>query len=332
LPGDNLGLGRSSTGYTTEALTLLANHVAPYVALNLSLLDKRLTITPQLRVQTYTFNGEAGATSFSHAYVVAEPRLSARYQLTPGIALRGAVGRYSQAPDAQALSPAFGNPALRPQTGMHYVVGGEVAVTPKLQVTVDAFYKTLDDLVVRGTDPAGPISLNAGRGRAYGAELMVRQQLTNRFFGWLSYTLSRGERQDHPGEPWHTFQYDQTHILTLVGSYMLPRGFQVGARYRYVTGNPQTPVVGAYYDANRDSYRPITGTPYSARLEAFSQLDLRLDKTWTFDRWRLSAYLDLQNVTNSRNAEATEYNFNYRQARGINGLPLLPVVGIRGDF
>ena len=127
---------------------------------------------------------------------------------------------------------------------------------------------------------------NDGRGRAYGGELLVRQQLWRNFFGWIAYTLSRSERQDHPGEPWHVFLFDQTHILTTLASYKLPRGFQVGARYRYVTGNPYTPVVGAYYDANTDRYVPITGAPFSGRLPAFNQLDLRVDKVWTFDRWR----------------------------------------------
>ena len=67
-------------------------------------------------------------------------------------------------------------------------------------------------------------------GRVYGGELLVRQELWQATSSAGSrYTLSRSERQDHPGDPWRLFQYDQTHILTLLGSYKLPRGFQVGA-------------------------------------------------------------------------------------------------------
>ena len=64
-----------------------------------------------------------------------------------------------------------------------------------------------------------------------------------RFFGWLAYTLSRSERRDNPGDALHLFQYDQTHILTVLGSYKLGRGWEVGARFRYVTGDPYTPNV-----------------------------------------------------------------------------------------
>ena len=114
--------------------------------------------------------------------------------------------------------------------------------------------------------------------------------MTRNFMGWVSYTFSRSERQDHPARPGTRSRSIRRHILTLLASYKLPRGFQVGARYRYVTGNPTTPIVGAYFDANTDRYMPLNGAPFSARMPAFNQLDLRVDKVWTFDRWR---YLDV---------------------------------------
>ena len=93
----------------------------------------------------------------------------------------------------------------------------------------------------------------------------------------------------------------------------------MGARYRYVTGNPYTPVVGAYFDSNADRYMPINGAPFSARLPAFNQLDLRVDKMWTFDRWRFSIYLDVQNVTRATNAEAIDYNFDFTDPAPAGG-------------
>jgi TonB family protein len=45
-----------------------------------------------------------------------------------------------------------------------------------------------------------------------------------RFFGWISYTLSRSERHDVPSEPLSLFQFDQTHVLTLLGNYKFGRG------------------------------------------------------------------------------------------------------------
>ncbi len=218
---------------------------------------------------------------------------------------------------------------------MHYVAGADFDPTPTLHIEVEGFYKDLRQLVVRGQTPADPALVTDGRGRVYGGELLVRQQLWHNFFGWIAYTLSRSERQDHPGDAWRIFQFDQTHILTLIASYKLPRGYQVGVRFRYVTGNPYTPTVAPYgvFDANSGSYRAIYAQPvYSGRLADFHQLDVRFDKEWTFNKWRLAVYLDLQNVYNNRAPEATAYNFNDRLSAPVAGLPIIPDLGIRGEF
>jgi hypothetical protein len=321
------------SGYAVDSLTLYTNHAAAFASATVSLFDKRLTITPQVRLQVMEFTGYQGTPdAFARAFVSPEPRLSVRYRVSPRLALKAAAGLYAQPPSPEMFSRVFGNPALTPSHGIQIVAGADVDVTPTLHVEAEGFYKSLDHLVVPGSSPGDPALINDGRGRVYGAEVLVRQELARNFFGWLSYTFSRSERQDHPGEDFHRFQFDQTHILTLMGSYVLPRGFQVGARYRYVTGNPYTPIVGAFYEANADRYTPIQADPFSARLPSFSQLDLRADKTWTFDRWRLSVYLDVQNVLRSNNPEAIGYNFNYRTQYPISGLPLLPIIGVRGDF
>ena len=88
----------------------------------------------------------------------------------------------------------------------------------------------------------------------------------------------------------------------------------------------------AFYDANNDDYIAVYGQPYSARLPAFHQLDLRFDKTWTFNKWRFSLYLDLQNVYYAKPPEGLAYNYNFTETRPIAGIPFLPVLGLRGDF
>jgi len=100
-----------------------------------------------------------------------------------------------------------------------------------------------------------------------------------------------------------------------------------------VSGNPYTPVAGAYFDANQGRYRPIyAAPPYSGRLATFHQLDLRVDKTWTFNRWKLSVYLDVQNLYNAKPPEGITYNFDFTRTASISGLPILPIIGVRGDL
>ena len=163
-------------------------------------------------------------------------------------------------------------------------------------------------------------------------ELLVRHEFANRFFGWITYTLSRAERLD-PGESdYRLFDFDQTHILTLVGSYQLPRNWEVAARWRYVTGSPTTPFDGGVFNVDTYEYEPVPGKVNSARFEDFHQLDLRVDKRWIYDTWKLNLYLDVQNLYNRSNVEGYQYNFDYSERVPSQGLPILPILGIKGEF
>ncbi len=331
--GDSPAMGFAAGPLASDGYTLHSNDVAPFLAGTLSLLSKRLVVSPQLRLEVLSQSAYRGTPqAFERTFVELEPRLTARYQALPWLAPKLAVGLYHQAPTPFDISRVFGNPDLTPETGVHYVAGVDVDPTSTLHVEVEGFYKDLRHLIVRGERLGDPLLVNDGVGRVRGVEILLRQELAHDFFGWISYTLSRSERRDHPDTAWRRFQYDQTHILTLVGSYLLPRGWQVGLRFRYVTGNPTTPVAGAYYDSNVDRYVPIWGPVYSARLGSFNQLDVRFDKTWTYDRWRLSLYLDLQNVYDRQNPEGIQYNFDYTRTQPLAGLPILPVIGIRGEL
>jgi TonB family protein len=331
--GSSAGFDAQGSGYATDHLALYGNAVAPFVTSTISVWSRRLTLTPQFRLQIFTFAANPGSPdAVTKAFVSPEPRVMLRVRISARVVIKGAAGAYSQAPDPAAFSAVFGNPQLVPERGTQYVLGAEVDVTPSLHAEVEGFYKDLRRLVVTADAPGEPLLDNDGKGRAYGGQVLVRQELARSFFGWLSYTLSRSERRDHPGEAWHPFQFDQTHILSLMLSQHLPRGFQVGGRFRYVTGTPYTPVVGSFYDTVAGRYTPITGARFGGRLASFNQLDLRVDKTFTFDRWRFSAYLDVQNLLRADNPEAVAYNYDYRRTHAITGLPLLPIIGIRGDF
>jgi hypothetical protein len=51
-----------------------------------------------------------------------------------------------------------------------------------------------------------------------------------------------------------------------------------------------------------------------------------------FPDWRLTAFLDVQNVYNRANAEGAQYSYNYTQQKPNTGLPILPILGVRGEL
>jgi hypothetical protein len=142
----------------------------------------------------------------------------------------------------------------------------------------------------------------------------------------------RSERRDRPGEAYRVFDLDQTHNIVLVAQYKFTPTWEAGLRWRYVTGNPNTPIIGANFDADTGEHIPVFGPSNSARLDAFHQLDVRVDKHWVFDTWRLTTYLEVQNAYNRQNPENIEYQYDYTRSAPQAGLPIVPSLGIRGVF
>jgi hypothetical protein len=121
-------------------------------------------------------------------------------------------------------------------------------------------------------------------------------------------------------------------VLGVVASYEY-KGWIAGVRFRYTSGMPRTPVVGAFYDGRGDQYQPIFGAHNSIRVPDFLQLDLRAEKTFTFrGRFSLNVYLDVQNVTNRSNPEEIVYSYDFSQKGYILGLPVLAIAGARFQF
>jgi hypothetical protein len=104
------------------------------------------------------------------------------------------------------------------------------------------------------------------------------------------------------------------------------------ARLRFLTGLPRTPVVGAYYDANRDRFQPLFGAQNSERLPDFLELDLRVDRGFKIGELELTVYLEVLNATAHDNAEEVIYSHDYRQKDFLQGFPPLGMVGASLEF
>lgn len=317
-------LAGQKLAYFSEA-GMKAARPAAFVEAVFSPVDS-VKITPGLRAD-YTY--EVGETTIS-------PRANARWEIHPGVfrtALRAGLGVFRQSVDYTYIANAFGSSDLRSGRSIHGSVGVEQGLGEGIDVTVESFVKKLDNLVSHDDRRGGPdANANEGTGRVIGAEILAKVRPRGRVSGFLAYTLSRSTREDGPGAPTRLYDFDQTHVLTAVGSVRLGRGFTVGSRLRYASGNPFTPCLGGSFAADAGLYGCVSGAPNSARVPAFVQLDARLDKTWTFAEWKLSAYLDLQNTTNRKNPEGPLEKFDKSQRAYSPGLPLLPIIGLRGEL
>jgi hypothetical protein len=91
---------------------------------------------------------------------------------------------------------------------------------------------------------------------------------------------------------------DPTHMIKLQGSYILPLDIHFNANFSFITGNTYNRGVRYRLDQGRTT---ILSEPHgSRRLENRTMLDLRLEKTFTFqDRFRIGLMVDIFNVFNA---------------------------------
>ncbi len=293
---------------------------------------RRLTLYPGVRL-TYT--------ALLFRKMALDPRLRFAWQVGDQTTLKGGVGMFSQVPDPFKFNPVWGNPDIALERAVHTSLGVAHALE-QWDVTAEltAFHKYLydlayfsDELILDSEGDLRPANFDTtGVGHVAGVEVLLRKNLTRNVFGWLSYTYSRALYRYREDLNFAPFDFDQPHILTLIGVYKLPRNWQIGARFRLVSGNPLDPISRGIYDASEGFYIPIAGEPHSSRAPAFHQLDLRVDKKWVWRRLSFNLYLDIQNVYNRRNFEAWNYSYDFRERVVLAGLPIIPSLGLKVEF
>jgi TonB family protein len=300
-------------------------------------IGRGVTVIPGVRTDGFRYVGQNRLTF--------DPRLVVRWKMTEKHTWKAGAGIYHQMVDPQLLSPVYGNPNLPPIWADQYSVGFLNRLYEKLTLDATLYYVRRHDQPV----PPPPFLNHNGEGRSYGLELILKHDFTERFFGWLSYTLSRSEQtvyavnapmqsdggglQDpNATKPqWFPTDYDQTHNLIAVASYALKK-WRLGIRYRLVSGAPTTRMLEGVFDNEDGTYSCRSAPTNSARKPTFNQLDFRVDRTWTFKAWQLGVYADLQNIYNAENPEGTIYDYRCRTSIPIRGVPFYPILGIKGMF
>jgi len=118
----------------------------------------------------------------------------------------------------------------------------------------------------------------------------------------FSYTFVRSEFEDTYSVMIPS-SWDNKHLFSLTATKKFNRNWDLGLKWRFVGGAPYTP-----YDEEKSSYKlawDIQGRGYldyskfnTLRLNAFHQLDIRVDKQYFYSNWSLMLYADIQNLYN----------------------------------
>jgi len=303
---------------------------------------ERLNIIYGLRLNTFllfgpgTFHGydadgdvsesrEYGRGDVVQRYINPEPRLSLSYQLRHNNSLKLSYNRNSQhlhqlsnstsslPTDAWVMSSNNIRPQLADQAAVGYY---QNFAGDRYEFSIESYYKYMQNQI----DYRNAADLQAnehvegellyGTGRAYGVELFLKKR-EGKLNGWVSYALSRSERQFdaiNDGD-WFAARQDRTHDLSVVGMYQLSRRWHLSATFVYSTGNAVTFPSGKYtvdgrtlwYYTERNGYRmpDYHRLDFGATWE--SAINRKFKSSWTFG---------IYNAYNRKNAYIIDFREN----------------------
>lgn len=293
------------------------------------------------------------------------PRMSTRFQLTPGTSLSAAAGRTYQY--IQALAPAGPSAEEGFRTDYLWVLAGSGTPTVRADIatlgaetwvgdwlgSITTYLRRSDGIAMPDPTPGSvlnrPLFLT-GENRARGVDMSLRR-LAGPYTASAAYSYgiseisAMGQRFPAPE--------DQRHVFDATAMVRLDSRWQLGAAYTAASGAPYTRTFrGATVCTQEGSCtwgeEPWLGDPGALRTRSHQSLDLLLDWNRSYRKWTLGAYLQIRNALNHSNSgRYLGYrgmylvgSCDYRQApcvweprdEFLPGMPILPLVGFRASF
>ena len=239
-------------------------------------------------------------------YFNLEPRFSTSYKLTDNSSLKASYARTTQ--NLHLLSNSTSsNPTdvwipssnnVKPEIGDQVSLGYYRNLKENnYELSAEVYYRFMQNQIdykngaqlIANTNVESQLVF--GHGRAYGLELYARKKV-GRLTGWISYTLSRTERQFAAinNDSWYPATQDRTHDLSVVGIYKLNKKWTLSSDFVYYTGNATTWPSGkyqvdgqiAFVYTQRNGYRmpPYNRLDFSATLQG--RKTKKTDSYWIF--------------------------------------------------
>jgi hypothetical protein len=325
------------------------------------------------------------------------PRASISYGIDKLTTLRAVFGVYFQSPGYekiidQAVLYDFNQrytKELQAERALHYVLGVERWLNSDWSLRLEGYYKDFENLLmpkkvigtkyfaeeIPGKDPrylsgwTRPIIVssdsltqlptNDAYGESYGIEFFLSKKNImedSRLTGWISYSLAWANRFENSLKL--PFRFDQRNTINIVLNYKLNSWLDIGARWQYgsgfpntepqgikpriiladnnLDGKPETPVITTRSNSSNSNEQEVIydidygDNKLNSRKPVYHRLDLRLTalaKFWNLD-W--SFYLDVINVYNRTNIIAYDYYVTDNLTLGSEATTMFPIIPTLG--
>jgi len=284
------------------------------------------------------------------------PRLIMKFQPGDKLSYKASIGIYRQPPSyVWTVNPA--NRKLKALKNTMGILGVDYLLQDDLRMSLEGYYKKYTDLPT-GTLPGTNdylVITNAGTGYggreddfqsfgyytltsaadgfAYGFEWLLQKKYSRiPCYGQISIAYSKslftaGNGLEYPG------QFDQRWIFNISGGYKFNNKWEISTKYRFFTGAPFTPVYRPSENPLKNGEIQNLPEEYLIdRVESQGIFDVRVDRYFIFDSWRLILFLDIQNVLNNRLVLRPSYDFWEDKIESRQEIGILPSIGISAEF
>lgn len=265
-----------------------------------------------------------GSNQIAKSYLNFEPRLSANFMISDKNSLKLSFNRniqnLHQLSNSTSTLPTdiwiMSSPNVKPQSAIQGAFGYYQNFDSHYEFSAEIYYKDMKNQIdfINGAEIQANPELEAdllyGIGRAYGLELFFKK-LKGRFNGWVSYTLSRSERQFDQinNGKWYAARQDATHTVNLVAMLEISPRLSLSSSFVLNSGNAVTFPSGKYtidngsvwYYAERNGYRMPIYHRLDMGLTLKSKKESKLNSSWSFG---------LYNVYDHKNAYLIDFREN----------------------
>ena len=208
---------------------------------------------------------------------------------------------------ATLVELAQGASAARPERAWTADSGLELQLPFGLRWQLAGFYREEENVLRRvGEDrlvggsriPAAmfPEYRSYLSGTARGVDVVLGRHADQGPSGWIAYTWAHTRHDDRVTGERFDGDFDQRHTLNLFVQQRFSYRMNASAKLRV---GSSFPIVGYFRGTPTDMF--LATTRNTVRLPAYSRLDLRLSRTFTYVRSRLTLFLEVMNATGHRN-------------------------------
>jgi len=271
---------------------------------------------------------------------LALPAASATVLVTSSTRIQLGWGEYAQYQELSVLTSIAGNRHLLPLRSNQAIGAVEQRLNARTRFRAEFYDRTDRDIAAQplldprliGTQvfiPALiPLWANSERGWARGVELYLQRSSANKFTGWVSWGWGRTGYRDGVTGSRFPSDFDQRNTISVYGSYRLRPSVNVSLHSSYGGGFPIPEYLllrnGVYY---------LSGTLNQLRMPYYQRTDLRINKSWTRDKWKFALYGEILNISNRTNYLFDSLN-GYNTKTGQTSvtldsmLPIIPSAGV----